>query len=132
MIKALRIKTIQVKAPKVGDKMRDGSVYCGVSPHTGYPFYVASEDIPGAFTWLDAKNYAWRRDQRIPTLEELQIIYAFKNVIGDFKPCMYWASAPHYLSACWGIDFKTGTPKMSNKGHMNLMRCVFGYDPNIQ
>jgi hypothetical protein len=34
------------RPPEVGDTMKDGTIYAGISPDTGKPFYAMPEDAP--------------------------------------------------------------------------------------
>jgi len=40
--------------PQVGDRMRDGTRYAGISPDTEKPMYTTSQDALPAMKWLEA------------------------------------------------------------------------------
>ena len=77
-------------APRVGDKMPDGSVYAGISPDTNKPMYATPADAPLTYTFNQAQKYAARfdahghADWRVPTKSELNVLYNNRAAIGGF------------------------------------------------
>ena len=55
---------------------------------------VAQHDFPKEMTWYDAKKacYALGSRWRLPTKDELDILYRNKNEIGGFANIYYWSS----------------------------------------
>lgn len=47
-------------------------------------------------------------DWRLPTKEELMILYTNRNSIGDFGYTRYWSSSQEENSTCWIIHFSNG------------------------
>jgi hypothetical protein len=73
---------------QIGDKMADGSIYAGMSPETYKPMYVMPEDAFLAIDFNQAAKYAEKlnaqnalshNDWRVPTKEELNLLYKNKN-----------------------------------------------------
>jgi hypothetical protein len=107
-------------SPRIGDAMPDGTVYAGVSPDTGTALYVAPADAPALYTFSQARDYAaalnayGHRDWRVPTRNELNILFAGRAVIGGFNvmnsdpPGWYWSSSPSLHNTAWGQRFSDG------------------------
>lgn len=94
--------------PKIGLKMEDGTIYAGVSPDTGKPFYTMPEDVPRIMTFNTAAKYAKRlfahghHDWRLPSEKELCILRANRTVGalgGTFNQSAFPAPAGRYWVA---------------------------------
>lgn len=124
--------TLTLKVRQIGDRLQDGSIFCGVSPHTNEPFYAAQSDVQDMFTWIDAVNFARRLGNgwRLPSMEEMSVLYAHREVIGGFQQCKaYWVESPHFLNMCWSVGFKDGYASAHRKHHAErFLRCVRGVD----
>jgi len=123
----------QVKLP--GDVVRNGTVYLGISPQTNKDFYFSSKNPEYRIPWRDAmisasRLYAHEKSGwRIPTLDEMEIIYRNKEFIEGFRLSGgYWASAPHYLQMGWRFNMNTGGRLMSTKSETAKTLYVWGED----
>jgi hypothetical protein len=73
-----------------GDRVSDGSIYAGMSPETNGPMYVMPNDVSLGQTWHQAMRYAQQldahghKDWRLPTANELLILFRAKAAIGGF------------------------------------------------
>lgn len=73
--------------------------------------YELSERIPGQFCWNEAQeiinmlypNKRWR----LPTIEELKLIY--KSKIVEFDSGIYWSSSTYDDNYAWIFDFNLGS-----------------------
>src|SRR5271163_4912245 len=76
--------------PKVGDKMRDGTVLAGISPDTNKPMYATPADASLTMTFNEATEYAAKldahghKDWRVPTKAELNVLFNNRAAIGGF------------------------------------------------
>jgi hypothetical protein len=127
---------------KVGDVMRDGSIFAGVLPETGERVLIATKEMPRRGTFNEAAKYAkeldahGHNDWRIPTLEELNVIYqnveqgALRNLfnrtvesVGNDYPGWYMSSTPYKDIPMWieMVCFSDGhvhhTHQESSYGH---------------
>ncbi len=105
---------------QIGDVMPDGTVYAGMSPDTGAPLYAAPGDAAQLYTYSEAKEYAaalnayGHKDWRVPTQNELNVLFGSNAVIGGFNvtsseaPGWYWSSAPGAHGTAWGQRFSDG------------------------
>ena len=86
---------------------------------------VMTEDL-GEMSWEDAKKACadlgdgWR----LPTDEELNILYENKAKIGGFASGYYWSSTEYDDGIAWGQDFYDGYQDDSNKDNDTYVRAV--------
>jgi hypothetical protein len=85
-----------------------------------YPNYL------GNHTWKDA-NYVcallgdgWR----LPTREELHLMYLNKNEIGGFAEACYWSSSEYTNYNAWGQSFFNGSQYSLRKHAAYYVRAV--------
>jgi hypothetical protein len=118
--------------PKPGDRMADGTVYVGYSPTDGRPLYAMPNDLEGLHTWASAKTaaaaqtFAGRTDWRVPTKDELHMIYRAQEAIRGFKrEACYWSSTEYHNTYAWHQHFGNGYRSYSYKNYFtNRVRCV--------
>ncbi len=111
---------VQIRIPNIGDKMEDGTVYCGMSPSTGTAMFAMPQDSGGEMSWHDAVKFTQTlvafghkgsqqatakllkdisKDDggwRMPTADELNVLYQNKDKIGGFSTRWYWSSSECY------------------------------------
>ena len=109
------------REPQIGDKMPDGTVLAGVSPHTNKPMYVAPTDVSLTMTFDAATEYAieldahGHRDWRLPTKAELNVLFNNQAALGGFDVSgsapggRYWSSSQDNCWGAWGQRFRDGT-----------------------
>jgi hypothetical protein len=128
--------------PTIGDKMPDGTVYAGISPDTKMPMYATFADAPLTMSFnqattvyapeLDAHGH---RDWRVPTIDELKVLFNNRVAIGGFKlkrsildPAGWYVSSTprgEGSDGVWGQRFSAGDQVCSNgKEHPASVRCV--------
>ena len=94
-------------------------------------FEVYPHDLPKTMTFLDAEKAVKNlgNDWRIPTLEELRLIYKQKDAIGNFctepstgYPVWYWSSTEHraYPSSVHNVRFSGGNEGWGHKDNSRL------------
>ncbi len=110
---------------RLGDTMPDGSIYAGISPDTGIPFYATPADAPGLYLFPEAIDYAaaldahWHKDWRVPSRAELNVLRKNRKVIGGLKltdtpgsyhpDSYYWTAEPTDAEhAAWAQRFSDG------------------------
>jgi hypothetical protein len=120
--------------PTVGAVMKDGTLYAGISPDTGKPMYAMPADAPKAITFKEArrqarnlgtlfhkKNSCGHDDWRVPTKQELNMLFNNRAAIGNFKAdpnpdsCWYWSGSESSGWSAWGQRFSDGF--QANHGH---------------
>jgi hypothetical protein len=123
-------------APKVGDKMPDGTVFAGISPDTNKPMYATPADAPLTMKFNEAKEYATKldahghKDWRVPTKAELNVLFNNRAAIGGFDiSCSYpsgryWSSSQNYKWYAWGQRFSDGLQADINKTLHSSVRPV--------
>jgi hypothetical protein len=109
----------EVAQAKPGDRMPDGTVYVGISPNSGRPLYAMPADLPGYHDWqgaqtaATAQTFAGHTDWRLPTKQELNMLYCLREAIGGFKRDYYGSSSE------WKQDFTN-----SHQGCYDFNVCV--------
>jgi len=112
---------------EVGDKMKDGTIFAGVSPDTGENMFVTPQDAPGRLKWKAAMQYAadlnahGHKDWKLPTKAELCVLYenrdkgALKGTFnerdsGSDGARWYWScTEPRgFASFVYDVDFTVG------------------------
>lgn len=87
---------------------------------------VMTEDLEGRHTWDDAmKACADLGDGwRLPTKDELNLLYENKEKIGGFADDYYWSSTEHDSDFAWGQAFGIGFQSDINKTNNYYVRAV--------
>lgn len=89
-------------------------------------FYMALEDVPGTMEWEPAKTKCpsgWR----LPTQEELMLMWVYKNGYSSFTNFSYWSSTESSYDPghAFSVDFSNGYTTISNGYNTDLyVRCV--------
>jgi hypothetical protein len=124
-------------ALKVGAAMPDGTIYAGVSPDTGKPMYATPKDAPMHCNFNQASDYAGkldshgRRDWRVPTKAELNVLFGNRAAMGGFDTMgsdpagWYWSSSRFYNLA-WAQRFSDGNQFNRYRNFASSLRCVRG------
>jgi hypothetical protein len=126
-------------ALEVGATMPDGTVYAGTSPDTGKPMYATPKDAPLTCTFGEAANHAakldahGRRDWRVPTKAELNVMFQNRAAIGNFDTSgsdhvgWYWSSSRDYFNDyAWAQHFVDGRQYDIHRVLHSALRCVRG------
>ena len=73
-------------------------------------FEVAQHDFPEAMTWDNAKAACAKlgKGWRLPTENELNVMYKNKKKIGGFASNIYWSSKEYDNTTVLSRDFNTG------------------------
>ncbi len=117
-----------------GDKLPDGTVFAGISPDTGKPLYTTPADAGKLMGWkqacdfataLDASGY---RDWRLPTQNELDVLWKGRNFIGGFSLTgWYWSSSSSNFGPLWVQRFSDGYQfSYAHRSEGICVRCVRG------
>ena len=61
---------------------------------------------------------------RLPTKDELDMLYKNKEEIGGFANYFYWSSTEHDYNNAWGQYFNFGLQPFSNKDYYGYVRAV--------
>jgi hypothetical protein len=71
---------------------------------------VFKNDFPEQFSWNDSLNACSELgdDWRLPTINELGIIFQNKNLIGNLEKSIYWTSTEGFSDGRWTISFIDG------------------------
>lgn len=124
---------------KPGDRMLDGSIYAGDSPDTGQPMYTTPADAPLTMHFNEATNYArnldahGHKDWRLPTANELNVLFNNRVAIGSFDQSgsypsgRYWSNTP---DGDWGLcaqRFSDGAQRYNAHADHSSVRCIRGH-----
>jgi hypothetical protein len=121
--------------PKVGDRMLDGTVFAGISPDTNKPMYATPADAPLTMVFNQATDYAAKldirghKDWRVPTKNELNVLFNNRAAIGGFvsgssPAAWYWSATPDFRWNAWCQRFSDGRQNYASKDARLTVRCV--------
>ena len=87
---------------------------------------VAQNDFPKLMNWVDAKRAcaALGKGWRLPTKEELNILYQNKDKIGGFAYDYYWSSTEDGSGSAWVQNFGNGNLGYGYKFYPYYVRAV--------
>ena len=94
---------------------------------------IDDQDLAGAYDWneavkqielLDSQNYQGFSDWRLPTKEELNVMYINRDTIGGFSTSFYWNSTEFNANLAWFQYFSNGSQDYGYKYFNLLVRCV--------
>ena len=71
---------------------------------------IAENDYPNKLKWVDAKTVCrnMRDGWRLPTKEELNLLYINKNLIPNLNDNIYWTSTELDSKSAWFQNFRYG------------------------
>ena len=98
----------------IGDK-HEGYIFVGIIKD--YALFCKENDEPGKYEFKDL-NDSW------PTREELNLMYANKDLIGGFTSDWYWSSTKYTTDYAWVRRISDGNQDYSPNGNNYRVRCV--------
>ena len=94
----------------------------------GYEIYVKGTDEKSRMEYIvakracDSKGEGWR----LPTIGELQIMYEYKDMFGNFKREYYWAYDQNpYSGRHYNLNFGNGKVADEDVEEHNKVRCIW-------
>jgi len=125
---------------KIGEKRPDGTVYAGSLD--GKAIFTTPEDAPLTYTFneaakyaeqLNAQKYLGHDDWRVPTEDELNVLFSNRADLGGFNETgsepagWYWSSLQNVYKSAWAQGFKGGGWESTLfKWDVSSLRCVRG------
>lgn len=99
---------------------------CGASTVKIGNLEVMTEDLEGLMKWDEAvKACADLGDGwRLPTKDELNLLYENKEKIGGFASNVYWSSSEYTNLFAWEQGFLSGFQASDDKGYTRYVRAV--------
>jgi len=125
-------------APRIGDKVSDGTVYAGFSPDTIKSMYTTVADAPGLYSLEKGVGYCaaldtdGHQDWRVPTKGELNELFHSRAAIGGLNKTgsnpagWYWSSSPNNNFSGWEQRFSDGLQNFNFRTNALSLRCVRG------
>jgi Protein of unknown function (DUF1566) len=119
-----------------GERITDGTIYAGISPETDQPLYTTTEAVHHHYNWHEAAEYCAamktqaQPDWRVPTKDELKVLYKNYDAIGGFDTSglegfgWYWSSSSEDDQNAWAQRFSDGLQYQYLKNHGASVRCV--------
>ena len=88
-------------------------------------FEVYPTDL-GQMTWNEAKEACVNLGDgwRLPTKDELNLIYENKDVVGGFANNYYWSSTELGNDGAWVQSFPNDSQNYGSKGYPSYVRAV--------
>lgn len=89
-------------------------------------FEVAQYDFEEKMTWEKAKAKCYRlgKGWRLPTKNELNVMYKNKDRIGGFANDYYWSSTEYGSSHAWGQNVNAGYQLNYLKNVASYVRAI--------
>ena len=86
---------------------------------------VAQYNLPNRMNWDDAKIACAKLGEgwRLPTKNELNLLYQNKDKIGGFANYGYWSSTEYNKRDAWGKEFSKGFQGYDSYYHAKYFRC---------
>lgn len=89
---------------------------------------VKVDDEEGKFSWDGAIEQcsSYGKGWHSPSMIELALLYAKKDMLGGFNGEWYWSSSDFFNDFGRSLNFKTGEQNddYESKDHANCVRCV--------
>jgi hypothetical protein len=87
---------------------------------------ISQYDFPDRMNWNDAKIAceALGDGWRLPSLDELNILYENQNKIGGFADGLYWSSSENDYDNAWNKGFYSGVQNYDAKYDSNYVRAI--------
>lgn len=87
---------------------------------------VYPEDAPAPLSWHDAINWCANLGEgwRLPTKDELDVLYGKRDEIGGFAYSYYWSSSEYGSSIAWLQSFLDGNRNYDYKYYYRRVRAV--------
>ena len=84
---------------------------------------VKTSDEKNTLTWHEAMK-GFSDGWRLPTKEELNVLYQHKDVVGGFANFFYWSSTEYSSTNAWYQSFNFGVLNNGAKTATCLVRAV--------
>ena len=138
--------TVVAAVLHIGDVLADKTVYAGEL--NGKKIFAAPQDVKKAdgtnltmtfnaaanfAKMLNEENYLGHNDWRVPTREELNVLYENKdkgalkdtfNLTASPVAGYYWSSTPSYLFIAYAQRFNNDYQNLNYRGMHSSVRCV--------
>jgi hypothetical protein len=121
----------RVTYPSIGQKMLDGTIYAGISPDTGKSMYTTPRDERLTHTFNEALERAASLNMRVPSKNELAVLFQNLVAIGGFKGGNGWNPAGDYWSCseggslgAWAQCIHDGSDRIALKDENLSLRLV--------
>jgi len=88
-------------------------------------FEVYPENL-GKHNWEDAKKVCENLGDgwRLPTREELHVMWLHRAHVGGFAAAYYWSSSEYNINSAWGQNFDNGLQYNNFKNYTYYVRAV--------
>ena len=88
----------KIENPTIGNSIKVGNLE------------IAQNDFPNKMNWLESKSACTKLGDgwRLPSIEELNLLYKERNTIGGFKYDIYWSSTEVSSNNVKEVDFVSG------------------------
>ncbi len=122
-------KQIHMNKYKIGDKLNEGIVFF-IDASNEHGMIVSPQDLTGTADWDEAVQICidYRAggfdDWRLPTIEELNMVFENKNQIGNFTSFSYWSSTQYAEHFAWFKNFVNGLQDNDFKDNTCYVRAI--------
>lgn len=113
----------------IGDKFQGGIIFY-MDELAEHGMIVSANDLSGTADWDEAVKYCLDHrgggfsDWRLPTMEELDLLYKSKQLVGDFVRFSYWSSTEYAEHFAWFQNFYNGIQDNDFKDNTCYVRAI--------
>jgi len=118
----------------IGEHFGGGIVFY-VTPDALHGLIAEKQDQSSGVSWFSAQNEISMEanhseegknftDWRLPTKNELNLLYGQKDGIGSFTSGLYWSCSEIDSNRAWVLYFSSGNPNFNGKNGLNHVRAV--------
>lgn len=114
---------------KTGDEFQGGIIF-HLDKTNGHGLVVSKQDLSATADWNEAIQFCtdYREggfdDWRLPTIDELNLVYKNKDQVGSFVRFSYWSSTEYAGHFAWFQNFYTGTQDNDFKDNTCYVRAI--------
>jgi hypothetical protein len=90
---------------------------------------IVNQPTPGDFAAFNAQNYKYnqllgRHDWFLPAIDQLNLLYSKKDLVGGFSNVPYWSSTEVDSTKASYVDFSNGQQKTGDKANIYAVRPI--------
>ncbi len=123
---------IELKKTSIGSKYQGGIIFHWLDAMGKHGVIAAEKDLPGTYKWEDARRACdsltlnGYKDWRLPTREEIGVLYANKVIVGGFENGYYWSLTMYEgdTNNAFFQSFVYGDRKLTSKSKQMHVRAV--------
>ena len=125
MVDGVEYAPIEKKEPKfkLGQEYLGGIIF-HIDESGEHGLVAEKSDYPKRLRWDDAMKIFPIGDWRLPTRDELNLLYEKKDIVGGFASYYYWSSSEYFNNYAWSQYFYGDSQYDEDEVNTNSVRAV--------